>query len=129
MRDYIPKKWKIEKDVFMQIKYRLKRYSKIKAEFINLKNKNNLSRKERKHLKAIETEISGIDSAVSVMLDRYSAFIDKEFKPVDAYFSYEHYNLHIKRSGDPDDLGAGTKKWAEFKREFTAVLKDKLDVV
>lgn len=128
MRDYIPKKGKINKDVFMQTKYRLRRYSAIKSEFVNLKNKKSLSRSARKRLKAIEREIVGIELACGEMLARYSCFAKKDFEPIAAYFSYEHYNLNIKRSSNPDDLGPSPKKWAEFKREFTEVLIEKLNI-
>ena len=74
-------------------------------------------------------EIKLIDEACAEMATRLSPFADGDFEAISAYFSYEHYNMHIKRSVDPDDAGAGPGKWSGYKRDMTRIVADKFGIV
>ena len=132
MREYVLKKGNkdyVPKDVMMQVKYRLHGYERIKKELNVLRAKKRLTQKERKRFKAFEKEVFLIDEACAEMAARLKSYADGSFDCISAYFSYEHYNMHIKRSGDPDDVGAGPGKWSGYKRQFTKIIADKFGIV
>ena len=132
MRDYIVKSDKadyVPRDIYMQVKYRLKSVERLKSLKSKLLIKALLSAEEKRLLKRIENELENIKAVCNTVLQELSGQTLKEFEPLKAYFSYEHYNAYMKRSNKKDDLGKGYKTWGKYKRRMTLITAERLKII
>ncbi len=132
MRDYIVKSYRadyVPREIYMQVKYRLQSVERIKSLRNKLLIKSSLSAEEKQLVKHIEKELANIKSVCDVILQELSTETLKEFEPLKAYFSYEHYNAYMKRSNKENDLGKSYKTWGKYKRRMTILIAKRLKII
>lgn len=132
MRDYIVKSCRtdyVPRDVYMQVKYRLQSVERLKSMKNKILIKPFLSAGEKRLLKRIEKELADIKAVCDIVLQELSSQTLKEFEPLKAYFSYEHYNAYMKRSNRENDLGKNYKTWGKYKRRMTLITAERLKII
>lgn len=139
MRNYVSKKCGISKNVYMQVRYKLADYDRLKMERINLlygtktppsgmpkgNRIGNPTEEKAVKLAYIDGELEGIDQAAMEFRGRFSGKVYEDFDVVKAYFSYDYFNyMHIRRHAE--DMGPCERTWRRFKWSFSEKVAEKL---
>lgn len=131
-RNYISKKCSISRNVYMQVRYKLADYDRLKLERLNIlygsgkpsdglpKGNETGNPTEVKALKLayLENELKGIDQAVLHFGGLYNKKTYEDFDIVKAYWSYDYFNYMHKRRNE-DDTGPCERTWRRFKWAFS----------
>lgn len=140
-RDYISKKSSINKNVYMQVRYKLKDYDRMKAERLNIlygsvKPPDGLPKgngigtpTEAKALKLayMESALEGIDQAASYFRGLYSKKTYEDFDAIKAYWSYDYFNyMHMRKN--EEDNGPCERTWRRFKWAFSEKVAENLKI-
>ena len=142
MRYYHPKSSKTPRNVFMQVKYKLKNYESLKAERMNIlyaspvpsdgmprgTERTDETARKAERLAAIDTELCAIEQTVSETRGLYSKRVYEEFDPVQAYWNYDYFN-YMHRRKNKEDEGPSVRTWQRYKDSFSHRIAEKLKLL
>ena len=142
MRYYHPKGSKTPRNVYMQVKYKLKDYERLQSERADLllsspppadgmprgTDMSDRTARAAQRLAAIDATLEAIDKAALEIQAEYADRVSGPLDAVRAYWSYGYFN-YMHRRTSPQDEGPSVRTWARSKDLFTYLIAKRLHLV